>query len=103
MLALHPDKVRVERFARGYAGLVDKRLLDRAFLEGIHSISPNGILGDPAGASASIGTVCLDAVTSLIVQHARARVRDMHEMRATPTRSSDADKSNSSLSQGGTP
>ncbi|WP_213572204.1 creatininase family protein [Rhodococcus sp. USK13] len=73
MLALHPDKVRVERFARGYSGMVDKGLLDRAFREGIHSISPNGILGDPAGASPSIGTVCLDAVTSLIVQHARAR------------------------------
>ena len=73
MLALHPDKVRVERFARGYSGIVDKELLDRAFREGISSISPNGVLGDPAGASPSIGAACLDAVTSLIVQHARAR------------------------------
>lgn len=73
MLALHPGKVRVERFARGYSGMVDKGLLDRAFREGISSISPNGVLGDPAGASPSIGAACLDAVTSLIVQHARAR------------------------------
>jgi creatinine amidohydrolase len=73
MLALHPDRVRWDHFAPGYSGTVDEELLARAFREGIDSISPNGVLGDPAGASSSIGTACLDAVTSLIVQHARTR------------------------------
>jgi creatinine amidohydrolase len=71
MLVLHPEKVRTERFARGYSGIVDDRLLTRAFDEGIDSISPNGVLGDPAGASLSIGAACLDAVTALIVEYAR--------------------------------
>ncbi|KOS53430.1 creatininase family protein [Rhodococcus rhodochrous] len=73
MLLLHPEKVRTERFARGYSGPVDHEILVRAFTEGIHSVSPNGVLGDPAGASKSIGTACLNAVTSLIVDYARAR------------------------------
>lgn len=73
MLVLHPDKVRVERCARGYSGTVDEEFLARAFSEGIAAVSPNGVLGDPAGASESIGTACLEAVTSLIVQHARAQ------------------------------
>ncbi|MDV3125921.1 creatininase family protein [Mycobacterium sp. 21AC1] len=73
MLVLHPDKVRVEGFARGYSGTVDEKFLARTFREGIGSVSPNGVLGDPAGASESIGTACLDAVTSLIVEHVRAR------------------------------
>lgn len=73
MLALHPDKVRLDRFARGYTGTVDQQLLDKAFRDGIRAVSPNGVLGDPQGASERIGTACLDTVTSLIAQYARAR------------------------------
>jgi creatinine amidohydrolase len=73
MLVLHPEKVRTARFAPGYTGIVDQELLDRAFNEGIDAISPNGVLGDPAGASESIGTACLEVVTSLIVAYARER------------------------------
>ncbi|MFN3006963.1 creatininase family protein [Mycolicibacterium wolinskyi] len=73
MLALHPQKVRLDRFTRGYAGKVDQQLLDRAFQDGIGAVSPNGVLGDPEGASEWIGAACLDAVTSLIADYARAR------------------------------
>lgn len=73
MLALHPEKVRVDRFARGYTGPVDQQLLDRAFRDGIGAVSANGVLGDPEGASERVGTACLDAVTSLIADYARAR------------------------------
>ncbi|MGB3482137.1 MAG: creatininase family protein [Mycobacterium sp.] len=73
MLALHPDKVRVDKFAAGYTGTVDGPFLSRVFDEGIDVLSPSGVLGDPAGASQVIGTACLDAVTSLIVQFARSR------------------------------
>ncbi|MEV3964750.1 creatininase family protein [Nocardia sp. NPDC050193] len=73
MLALHPERVRTERFERGYTGIVDNELLQRAFGEGIASLSSNGILGDPAGASAEIGHACLEAVTALIVEYARGR------------------------------
>jgi creatinine amidohydrolase len=73
MLALHPQKVRIDRFARGYIGKVDQQLLDRAFQDGIGAVSANGVLGDPEGASERIGEACLDAVTSLIADYARAR------------------------------
>lgn len=73
MLALHPERVRVEHYASGYKGTVDADLLDRAFREGIKAISPNGILGDPDGASRAIGLACLDAVTTLVARYARAK------------------------------
>ncbi|MFI6310146.1 creatininase family protein [Nocardia fusca] len=73
MLAVHPERVRTEQFARGYTGIVDHELLQRAFGEGIDSVSSNGILGDPAGACVDIGHACLEAVTSLIIEYARSR------------------------------
>lgn len=71
MLALHPEKVRVELYARGYTGVVDSDFLERTFRDGIGSVSSAGILGDPHGASEDIGLACLNAVTSVIVQYAR--------------------------------
>ncbi|WP_307820163.1 creatininase family protein [Rhodococcoides fascians] len=71
MLALHPEKVRAKRYVRGYTGTVDTDFLERTFRDGIESVSPSGILGDPHGASDDIGVSCLTAVTSLIVDHAR--------------------------------
>ncbi|WP_332667537.1 creatininase family protein [Aeromicrobium sp.] len=73
MLALAPDRVRVGHLDRGFMGPVDDELLAHVFSEGLDSVAPNGVLGDPAGASPSIGRACLEAVTSLIVEHARTR------------------------------
>lgn len=72
MLALHPEKVRIERAAAGYLGSVDEEFLRRAFVEGIESISPNGVLGDPDGMSETIGHAALDAVTNLIADYAHS-------------------------------
>lgn len=71
LLTLHPGRVRVERFTSGYTGVVDQQLLDRAFANGIDAVAPNGILGDPHGASTSIGAACLEAVVSLIAGYVR--------------------------------
>ncbi|WP_338837410.1 creatininase family protein [Gordonia polyisoprenivorans] len=73
LLALWPEQVRSDAFECGYTGIVDSELLGRAFDEGIHSVSPNGILGDPRGATADLGLKCMEAVTSLIVEHTDAR------------------------------
>ncbi len=73
MLVLHPDKVRADQFARGYAGTVDQAMIERAFRDGIGSVSPNGVLGDPAGSCETIGHACLDAVSSSIAEYAHAR------------------------------
>ncbi|SED03318.1 creatininase family protein [Bradyrhizobium erythrophlei] len=72
MLVLHPEKVRVERAAAGYLGTVDEEFLQRVFVEGIDAVSPNGVLGDPAGSSKAIGHAALDAVTDLVVAYATA-------------------------------
>lgn len=77
MLVLHPEKVRPDRAAAGYLGRVDEDFLQRAFVEGIDAVSPNGILGDPAGSSKAIGHAALDAVTDLIVEYATS-----HQARA---------------------
>lgn len=70
MLVLHPEKVRPDRAAAGYLGTVDDEFLQRAFIEGIAAVSPNGVLGDPAGSSKAIGHAALDAVTDLVVEYA---------------------------------
>ena len=72
MLVLHPEKVRPDRAAAGYLGTVDEAFLRRAFVEGIDAVSPNGVLGDPAGSSKAIGHAALDAVTDLVVAYATA-------------------------------
>jgi creatinine amidohydrolase len=72
MLALHPEKVRPDRFVRGYMGPVDEAFLARAFAEGIDSLSPTGVLGDPDGTTTAIGNACLESVTSLIVDFVRS-------------------------------
>lgn len=72
MLVLHPEKVRADRAAAGYRGTVDEEFLRRAFVEGIDVVSPNGVLGDPAGCSKAIGQAALDAVTDLVAEYATA-------------------------------
>jgi creatinine amidohydrolase len=72
MLVLNPGAVRVERAVAGYVGTVDEDMLSRLLVDGVHSVSPNGVLGDPHGMSAELGRVALDAVTDLIVEYARA-------------------------------
>jgi creatinine amidohydrolase len=73
MLVLHPERVRATQAVAGYRGPVNETLLNRMFVEGIAAISPNGILGDPAGMSEAIGLAAFDAVTNLIVEYAKAR------------------------------
>ncbi|WP_310962451.1 creatininase family protein [Nocardioides terrisoli] len=73
MLELHPSVVRRDRAAAGYRGEVNDQFLRRCFEEGIHTVAPNGVLGDPEGMSKEIGRAALDAVTDLIVAYARSR------------------------------
>jgi creatinine amidohydrolase len=54
MLALAPQTVRLDRAAAG-ATLPLPELLPRLRAGGVRSVSPNGVLGDPAGASADEG------------------------------------------------
>ena len=58
MLALAPARVQLKRAAPGVtAPLAD--LLARLVAAGVREVSPNGVIGDPAGASAEEGRVLL--------------------------------------------
>lgn len=54
MLALHPERVRLDRAAAGNRAPVSD-LWPALRREGVRAVSPNGVLGDPGGASAQEG------------------------------------------------
>jgi creatinine amidohydrolase len=54
LMAIHPDLVHVERGAPGYTGELEAAL-GSIFTSGVHTISANGVLGDPTRASAEHG------------------------------------------------
>jgi creatinine amidohydrolase len=62
MLAISPHHVRLSRAERGnMVPLAD--LLRRLRSDGVRAVSPNGVLGDPADASAAEGRALLRAAT----------------------------------------
>lgn len=63
LLALDPTAVRLERAAPGGTGVSLDALRDH----GVRAASANGVLGDPAGASAEEGRRLLDALTADLV------------------------------------
>ena len=65
--------MRADRLEPGYSVNTDDAFLARVFDKGLKAFSPNGILGNPIGASTAIGTTCLDSVAGLIVDHVRSR------------------------------
>jgi mycofactocin precursor peptide peptidase len=63
MLALDPAAVRLELAAAGCTEPL-RTLLPRLRAEGVRPVSSNGVLGDPAGASAEEGRALLDALVT---------------------------------------
>jgi creatinine amidohydrolase len=64
LLALHPDLVHMDRGEPGYTGDL-QAALGAAFRSGVHAISPNGVVGDPARASAVHGKRYWEAVEEI--------------------------------------
>jgi len=63
MLHLHPELVHLERAEPGFTGETSLQdLLER----GMRAISPNGILGNPVGASAEMGEAVLEAIVQAL-------------------------------------
>jgi creatinine amidohydrolase len=54
LMAIHPELVHLERGAPGYTGDLEAAL-GSIFTSGVHTISANGVLGDPTQASAEHG------------------------------------------------
>ena len=67
MLALAPQLVRTERAAAGSTAPLHE-LIGELRAGGVRAVSPNGVLGDPAGASAAEGEDLLAAMTAALVR-----------------------------------
>jgi creatinine amidohydrolase len=68
MLHLHPGLVHMERAVPGFTG---ESTLDDVLSRGMRALTPNGILGNPVGASAEMGAAVLDAIVERLHQHVR--------------------------------
>jgi len=62
-LALAPDRVRPGRAAAGNTRPLTE-LMSQLRRSGVRAVSPNGVLGDPAGASAAEGAALLGRLTA---------------------------------------
>jgi creatinine amidohydrolase len=72
MMALEPGLVEPERFAPGYLGPLGAAEVQRVLERGMPDLTPNGVLGDPRGASASKGRVYLERFAESLVTQFRA-------------------------------
>jgi creatinine amidohydrolase len=54
LAAIHPELVHLERGEPGYTGDL-QQAVGSLFTAGVDAISANGVIGDPAGASAEHG------------------------------------------------
>lgn len=79
ILALQPQLVHMDRAQRGYVGKLTMAELEQ---RGTRAVSPNGVLGDPAGASAEVGTIMLESVTGYVVEQVRAALETRSAERA---------------------
>jgi creatinine amidohydrolase len=64
MLVARPELVRMEWAEPGWLGPFDDDYLEKLRREGTHSLSEVGILGDPRGATAELGEVFLDRLST---------------------------------------
>jgi creatinine amidohydrolase len=71
ILAFEPSAVHPERGAAGYLGPLAP-VFDRINRDGMESVTPNGVLGDPEKATAEHGRAYLARITDLIGDHVRA-------------------------------
>jgi len=72
LAALHPELVRWSRVQVGRTGGLDPDFLQEALARGFDAFTPNGVLGDPHGASAELGEACIQAVADLLADYFRA-------------------------------
>jgi creatinine amidohydrolase len=68
MLHLHPELVHMDRAEPGFLGELRP---ERLFQEGMRGISPNGILGNPVGATAEMGEAMLDSLADWLALQVR--------------------------------
>lgn len=62
--AIHPELVHPERGEPGYTGDLETAI-GAVFSEGVHTVAPNGVLGDPSQANPEHGQRCWDKVLAV--------------------------------------
>jgi creatinine amidohydrolase len=67
MLAIAPERVALEQAAAGAVEPIEQ-LMPRLVAVGVQPVSPNGVLGDPAGASADEGRALLAAEVTRLAE-----------------------------------
>ena len=77
MLVLHPDLVRKEEVVAGCLEPPSEAFLERMFRDGLHSVAPNGILGDPHGMSEQIGHRCINELADTLAAYFQAETGKM--------------------------
>ncbi len=70
LLARHGHLVHLDRLEIGKMGHID---LDELLTKGLRGITPNGILGDPHGATVEIGEAVIESLAETITQFVRSR------------------------------
>jgi len=73
MLVIRPDLVRMGKAEPGFIG-DNKPLLDKIFVEGIQSVTANGIVGDPRRATREMGEALLEHLTDVLSGELRERL-----------------------------
>ena len=69
MLAIHSQLVRMDLAEAGFVGVFDDATAERLFAEGTASLAANGVLGDPASATAERGERHLAAWVDTLVAY----------------------------------
>jgi creatinine amidohydrolase len=73
ILAIEPGAVHPERGEAGYLGPLAP-VFDQINRDGMESVTPNGVLGDPAKADATHGQRYLERMADLFADHIRAEL-----------------------------
>ena len=71
MLAIAPESVRIDAAVAGRTEPL-RELIDDLSVHGVAALSPTGVLGDPAGATADEGRSLLNALITDLVEHVDA-------------------------------
>ncbi len=76
MLALYPQHVRTDQAKPGYTGRPTREMLNRLYKEGVTTISPTGVIGDPGRASAERGSRYFEMVQAAIHEAVKTALAD---------------------------
>lgn len=69
-MAMRPDLVHPERIEAGYVG-DGLAVTERIFRDGMKSVTPNGVIGDPHGAAAERGEIYLNELADAVANTIR--------------------------------